>query len=55
MMTHVPVAMMAGVAEGIRDYHYGNDVALTPGSRVSVTVTIKGQRAVVHATVPRMT
>ena len=53
MTTRVSVAMMASVAEGIRDYHYGNDVALTPGSRVTVTVTVKGQRAVFHATVPR--
>jgi hypothetical protein len=47
------VAMMAGVAEGLRDYHYGNDVALRPGRRVAVTVTVKGQRAVLQATVPR--
>ena len=42
----LPVAMMAGVAEGLRDYHYGNDVALEPGSSVTVTVTVNGQRAV---------
>jgi hypothetical protein len=52
-MTHVPVAIMASVAKGISDYHYGNDVALTPGSRITVTVTVKGQRAVLRATVPR--
>jgi hypothetical protein len=42
----LPVAMMAGVAEGLRDYHYGNDVALKPGGTVTVTVTVNGQRAV---------
>jgi hypothetical protein len=51
--THVAVAIMASVAKGIGDYHYGNDVALTPGSRITVTVTVKGQRAVFRATVPR--
>jgi hypothetical protein len=44
--TALPVAMMAGVAEGLRDYHYGNDVALKPGSSLTVTVTVNGQRAV---------
>jgi hypothetical protein len=51
--TPVPAAIMAGVAEGIRDYHYGNDVVLTPGARVTVTVTVKGERAVLRATVPK--
>jgi len=49
----LPVAMMASVAKGLGDYHYGNDVALTPGRRIAVTVTVKGERAVFHATVPR--
>jgi hypothetical protein len=53
LAAHVPVAIMAGVAEGIGDYHDGNDVALTPGARVTVTVTVKGQRAVIRATVPK--
>ena len=52
-MIRVPVAMMASVAKGLRDYHYGNDVALTPGSRINVLVTVKGQRVLFHATVPR--
>jgi hypothetical protein len=51
--THVAVAMMAGIKEGLRDYHYGNDVALTPEGKVTVTVTVKGQRAIFHATVPK--
>jgi len=53
MAMAVPVAIMASVAKGIRDYHYGNDVALTPGSRVTVAVDVKGQRAVLHGTVPK--
>jgi hypothetical protein len=52
--THLPVAIMVGVGAGLSDYHYGNDVALRPGSRITVTVTVKGQRAVFHATVPRL-
>jgi len=49
---NVPVAMMAAVGKGLGDYHYGNDVALKPGSKVTVTVTVKGQKAVLSATVP---
>jgi hypothetical protein len=50
---NVPVAMMAEVGKGLSDYHYGNDVTLKPGSRVTVTVTFKGNRAVLRATVPK--
>ena len=49
---NVPVAMMAAIGKGLGDYHYGNDVVLKPGGKVTVTVTVKGQRAVFHATVP---
>jgi hypothetical protein len=48
----VPSAIMVGVGEPITDYHYGNDVALKPGSRITVKVTVKGQLAVFRATVP---
>ena len=44
--------MMAAVGKGLGDYHYGNDVVLKPGGKLTVTVTVKGQRAVFHATVP---
>ena len=50
---NVAVAMMAAVGKSLSDYHYGNDVALKPGSKVTVTVTFKGERAVFHATVPK--
>jgi hypothetical protein len=50
---NVAVAMMAEVGKGLSDYHYGNDVTLKPGSRVTVTVTFKGNRAVLRATVPK--
>jgi hypothetical protein len=50
---NVPVAMMAAIGKGLADYHYGNDVVLKPGGKVTVTVTIKGQRAVFQATAPK--
>ena len=48
----VPVAMMAAIGKGLGDYHYGNDVLLKPGGLVTVTVTVKGERAVFHAKAP---
>jgi hypothetical protein len=50
---NVPVAMMAAVAKGFGDYHYGNDVALKPGATATVTVAIKDARAVLRATAPK--
>jgi hypothetical protein len=47
------VAMMAAVGKGLSDYHYGNDVLLEPGGKVTVNVTVKGQRATFHATAPK--
>ena len=49
---NLPVAMMAAVGKGLSDYHYGNDVGLKPGAKVTVAVTVKGQQAVLHATAP---
>jgi hypothetical protein len=43
---------MVGVGQPLSDYHYGNDVALRPGARIKVKVTVKGQVAVFNATVP---
>ena len=48
----VPAAKMVGIGAASSDYHYGNDVALKPGSRVTVKVTVKAQLAAFHATVP---
>ena len=49
---NLPVAMMAAIGKGLGDYHYGNDVVLEPGGKVTVIVNVKGQRALFHATVP---
>ena len=51
--TKVPSAIMVGIGEPMTDYHYGNDVALKPGERVTVKVTVNGQTAVFHLTAPR--
>jgi hypothetical protein len=51
--TALPVAIMQGVGEGRSDYHYGNEIALTPGRRITVTFTVKGERAVFRVTVPK--
>ena len=53
MAVAVPVAVMEGVKEGASDLHYGNNVTLAPGHRITVKVSLKGQVAVLHATVPR--
>jgi hypothetical protein len=50
----LPTAIMVGIGAPISDYHYGNDIALKPGTRVTVTVTVKGQHAVFHAMVPKI-
>lgn len=55
MTSRVPVAEMEGIGEGRADYHYGNNVALIPGSRISVTVVLRGERAVFHLAVPTKT
>jgi len=49
----LPVAIMIGIGEPISDYHYGNDIALKPAAKITVKVTVKGQVALFHATVPK--
>jgi hypothetical protein len=49
----LPAAIMVGIGAPSSDYHYGNDIVLKPGARVTVKVTVKGQLAVFHATVPK--
>jgi hypothetical protein len=49
----LPSATMVGIGSPHSDYHYGNDIALKPGARVTVKVTVRGQLAVFHATVPK--
>jgi hypothetical protein len=49
----VPSAVMVGVGQPLSDYHYGNDVALKPGARITVKVTVRSQSALFHATAPK--
>jgi hypothetical protein len=51
--TMLPAAIMVGIGAPMSDYHYGNDIVLKPGARVTVKVTVKGQVAVFHATAPK--
>ncbi len=53
MAVAVPVAVMEGVTAGASDLHYGNNVSLAAGHKITVTVTLNGQRAVFHTTVPK--
>jgi hypothetical protein len=52
-MMMVPVATMEGVGEGASDFHYGNNVELTAGHHITVTVRLNGESAVFHASVPK--
>jgi hypothetical protein len=49
----VPAAVMVGIGEPMTDYHYGNDVVLKPGSKLTVRTTVQGQTAVFHLTAPK--
>jgi hypothetical protein len=55
MTTSIPIATMEGVTAGASDYHYGNNVALTAGHAITVTVSLKGQMVVFHTVVPKAT
>ncbi len=53
MMMTVPIVTMEGIGEGAADYHYGNNVELTPGARITITATLNGQQAVFHTKVAK--
>jgi hypothetical protein len=48
----VPIVTMYGVREGVSDWHYGNNGPMPPGS-YTVTVTVNGEQAVFHVTLPK--
>lgn len=52
MPMNVPVTVMEGIGAGTADLHYGNNVAMPGGQRFTVTVTLKGQKAVFNVTSP---
>jgi hypothetical protein len=45
MPAKLQVMAMEGIGEGTSDLHYGNNVALQPGHRYAVAVSVKGQHA----------
>jgi hypothetical protein len=49
---NVPIAVMEGVNAGVADYHYGNNVLLSPGGAYTVAVALNGQTATFHITIP---
>jgi hypothetical protein len=49
----VPAAIRVGIGAPMTDYHYGNDVVLKPGSKLTVGTTVKGQTPVFHLTAPK--
>ena len=49
----LPAAIMVGIGAPMTDYHYGNDVVLKPGSKLTVKATVKGQTGVFHLTAPK--
>ncbi len=53
MATKVSVAVMEGIGSGAADVHYGNNVNMPAGHRFTVTVTLKGERAVFKVTSPK--
>ena len=55
MPMKVPIAVMEGIGKGVADLHYGNNVTMPAGHRFTITVTLKGQRAILHATSPKAT
>jgi hypothetical protein len=48
----LPAATMVGIGQPMTDYHYGNDIILKPGARLTVRVTVNGEVAVFHTAVP---
>jgi hypothetical protein len=49
----LPTAIMVGIGEPMTDYHYGNDIVLKPGAKLTVRATVKGQTATFHLTAPK--
>lgn len=46
----VPVAEMEGIGEGLKDFHFGNNVQMMKGQRYTVRVTEATDHAVFHVT-----
>ena len=53
MTMTVPAAEMKGVTSGVSDVHYGNNVSLVGGHLYRVTVSLRGEHAVLAARAPK--
>ncbi len=54
MMTKkLPVAMMQGIGHGMEDFHYGNNVTMPDGHKLTVRVTLNGETAVFRVQMPK--
>jgi hypothetical protein len=47
----LPIATMYGIAEGVPDTHYGNNVSMAPGN-YTVDVMVNGEKATFMVTIP---
>lgn len=52
MAMTVPIAVMYGITEGEKDWHYGNNVDIPPG-RYMVDVSVNGEKAQLTMAVPK--
>lgn len=52
MAKPVPFAMMRGVKAGMSDMHYGNNVKMPLGQKMTFKVTLNGETAVITAKAP---
>ena len=52
MATRVPVATMRGVKAAMDDVHYGNNVKMPLGQKLTVKITLAGETAVLAVKVP---
>lgn len=53
MPMNISVAVMEGIGAGTADLHYGNNVPMPASHRFTVTVALKGQKAVFNVTSPK--
>ena len=53
MATHVQAATMRGVNAGAGDIHYGSNVKLPAGQKLTVAITLKGEKVAFTVQLPR--
>ena len=53
MAKKLPVAMMLGIGHGIEDFHYGNNVTMPSGHKLTVKVALNGETATFRLQLPK--